>query len=59
MGHYFILETPNGPVAEGVCKYCGNTRSHYNAHRPRLRPRYIGKRKDNTDIYVNIADFAL
>ena len=21
--HYWVYETPNGPVSVGVCKYCG------------------------------------
>ena len=59
MGHYFILDEPNGPVAEGVCKYCGKKQAHYNAYRPRTKIRRVGKRGDNTIIYADIADFAL
>ncbi len=29
--HHWVLETPNGPTAMGVCKYCGKTQVFYNS----------------------------
>ena len=29
--HHWVLETPNGPTATGVCKYCGKTQVFYNS----------------------------
>jgi hypothetical protein len=28
--HHWLLETPNGPTARGVCKYCGENKDFYN-----------------------------
>ncbi len=28
--HHWLLETPNGPVVRGVCKYCSESRDFYN-----------------------------
>ena len=29
--HYFIVDPPNGPTSQGVCKFCGFTRSFQNS----------------------------
>ena len=29
--HYWVIEIANGPKSQGVCKYCGETRSFLNA----------------------------
>ena len=57
--HYFILETPNGPVAEGVCKHCGKKQAHYNAFMPKVKLRRIGKKENGDGIYANIANFKI
>ena len=57
--HYFILETPNGPVANGVCKYCDTVQEHFNAFIPKVKLRRIRKNKNGDDIYVNVADFKI
>jgi len=28
--HYWIIETPSGPISGGVCKFCGATREFKN-----------------------------
>jgi len=28
--HWWVIETPNGKVSVGVCKYCGEERGFYN-----------------------------
>ena len=28
-GHCHVLQPPNGPTAEGVCRYCGDVRLHH------------------------------
>ena len=28
--HYWIIETPNGPVSTGTCKKCGATKEFHN-----------------------------
>lgn len=28
--HHWVIETPNGPTANGVCKYCGEIKEFYN-----------------------------
>ncbi len=28
--HYWIIETPSGPVSKGVCKYCGAVKEFQN-----------------------------
>ena len=28
--HYFIIETPNGRMSKGKCKYCGKTKRFCN-----------------------------
>ena len=28
--HHYIVDTPNGPTAEGVCKACGATKKFSN-----------------------------
>lgn len=53
--HHFIVDTPNGPTSEGVCKECGATKkfpnfieesfvSDYNARRERRELRKAGVR---------------
>ncbi|GAG52254.1 unnamed protein product [marine sediment metagenome] len=29
-GHYWIIETPDGPISRGVCKYCGTVKEFRN-----------------------------
>ena len=29
--HYFIIETPNGRMSKGKCKYCGLKRNFHNS----------------------------
>ena len=29
--HYYILESPNGGLSTGVCKYCKKEKVHYNS----------------------------
>jgi hypothetical protein len=29
--HYWLIDGPNGPRSQGVCKYCGATREFFNA----------------------------
>ena len=29
--HHFIIDSPNGPISKGVCKYCLEIRDHYNS----------------------------
>ncbi len=29
--HYWVIEVANGPVSQGVCKYCGAEKEFFNA----------------------------
>ena len=53
--HHYIIEMPNGPMSEGVCKVCGNTKkfpnyieetyvADFNARRERMALQKAGVR---------------
>lgn len=29
--HYYILESPNGGLSKGICKWCKHEKVHYNS----------------------------
>ncbi len=29
--HHYIIESPNGALANGICKYCKHEKTHYNS----------------------------
>lgn len=31
--HYWLIETPKGPISRGVCKHCGVEKDFYNSVR--------------------------
>ncbi len=41
--HYWVIETPNGPVSRGICKYCGAVRLFINAYTVALEEVPYGK----------------
>ena len=48
--HHYILESPIGKTAEGVCKLCGHTKTHYNSNDRPVAKRVTNKGRVPQDV---------